>query len=120
LHWCYLQAQTLHASQRPNGTWPFRVDPKTETVIEEYTSSVIYTVQLFEALNKINCNNKYRAKRDLTWKWLVNGPIKTKEFRGFYEDIKASPKGRTNYDCLDTIDAVPFDYPYHQKDSLAR
>ena len=33
----------------------------------------------------------------------MNGPIKTKEFRGFYEDIPPSPKGRTNYDCLDTI-----------------
>jgi hypothetical protein len=36
-------------------------------------------------------------------KWLLNGPIKTKEFRGFYEDIPASKDGRTNYDCLDTI-----------------
>jgi len=96
-------AQTLASRQRPNGTWPFRVDPKTEKVIEEYTSSVIYAVQLFESLDKINGNNKFRAKRDRTWKWLLNGAIKTREFRGFYEDIPASPKGRTNYDCLDTI-----------------
>ena len=82
---------TLSQRQRPNGTWPFRVDPKTEKVIEEYTSSVIYAVMLF------------RPHRDRTWNWLLNGPIKTKEFRGFYEDIPASPKGRTNYDCLDTI-----------------
>ena len=96
-------AQTLADRQRPNGTWPFRVDPKTEKVIEEYTSSVIYAVQLFESLDKINGNHRFRAKRDLTWHWLLNGPIKTKEFRGFYEDIVPSPKGRTNYDCLDTI-----------------
>ena len=96
-------AQTLADRQRPNGIWPFRVDPKTEKVIEEYTSSVIYAVQLFESLDKINGNNKFRDKRNLTWNWLVNGPVKTKEFRGFYEDIKTSPKGRTNYDCLDTI-----------------
>jgi len=96
-------AQTLADRQRPNGTWPFRVDPKTEKVIEEYTSSVIYAVQLFESLDKINGNHRFRDKRDLTWHWLLNGPIKTKEFRGFYEDIVPSPKGRTNYDCLDTI-----------------
>ena len=96
-------AQTLFLRQRPNGTWPFRVDPKTEKVIEEYTSSVIYAVRLFESLDKINGNSKFRDKRDRTWNWLLNGPIKTKEFRGFYEDIKANPKGRTNYDCLDTI-----------------
>jgi len=95
--------QTLSKRQRPNGTWPFRVDPKTEKVIEEYTSSVIYAVMLFEKLDTLNGNDRYRANRDLTWNWLLNGPIKTKEFRGFYEDIPASPKGRTNYDCIDTI-----------------
>jgi hypothetical protein len=96
-------ASTLAARQRPNGTWPFRVDPKTEKVIEEYTSSVIYAVMLFERLDAANGNDRYKANRDLTWNWLMNGPIKTKEFRGFYEDIPPSPKGRTNYDCLDTI-----------------
>lgn len=95
--------KTLSERQRPNGTWPFRVDPRTEKVIEEYTSSVIYAVMLFEKLDKLNGNDRYRPYRDKTWNWLLNGPIKTKEFRGFYEDIPASPKGRTNYDCLDTI-----------------
>ena len=96
-------AETLSQRQRANGTWPFRVDPKTEQVVEEYTSSVIYAVMLFERLDKLNNNNAYKTNRDKTWVWLLNGPIKTKEFRGFYEDIPPSPKGRTNYDCLDTI-----------------
>jgi hypothetical protein len=96
-------ALTLRKRQRPDGTWPFRVDPKTEKVIEEYTSSVIYAVMLFEKLDKLNGNDHYRTHRDRAWNWLLSGPIKTKEFRGFYEDIPASPKGRTNYDCLDTI-----------------
>ncbi|MFN5580837.1 MAG: hypothetical protein ACK49X_14620, partial [Akkermansiaceae bacterium] len=71
--------------------------------IEEYTSSVIYAIQLFESLDKLNGNDRYRPNRDKTWNWLINGPIKTKEFRGFYEDIVPSKDGRTNYDCLDTI-----------------
>lgn len=96
-------AATLAARQRPDGTWPFRVDPQTEQVIEEYTSSVIYAVMLFERLDALSGQTTYRAARDKTWHWLVNGPIKTKEFRGFYEDIRESPEGRTNYDCLDTI-----------------
>jgi hypothetical protein len=64
---------------------------------------VIYAVNLFEKLDAANGNDNYKANRDLTWNWLLNGPIKTKEFRGFYEDIVPSTKGRTNYDCLDTI-----------------
>jgi len=103
LHAAEAIATTLAVRQRPNGTWPFRVDPKTETVIEEYTSSVIYAVRLFESLDQIQGHDRYRACRDKVWNWLVNGPIKTKDFRGFYEDIAASPNGRTNYDCLDTI-----------------
>jgi hypothetical protein len=95
--------KSLSLRQREDGTWPFRMDPKTEAVIEDYSSSVIYAVMLFEKLDKLNGNHGYQACRDRTWNWLLNGPIKTKEFRGFYEDIPASKDGRTNYDCLDTI-----------------
>jgi len=94
---------TLSQRQRPNGTWPFRVDPRTEKVIEDYSSSVIYAVMLFEALDQRNGNDHYRANRDRAWNWLLNGPIKNKDFRGFYEDIPDTPSNRTNYDCLDTI-----------------
>ena len=96
-------ANTLSKTQRTNGTWPFRVDPKTEKVIEDYTSSVIYAIMLFENLDELNKNDHYKTYRDQTWEWLLNGPIKTKEFRGFYEDIVESTEGRTNYDCLDVI-----------------
>ncbi len=62
-------AQTLVRNQRANGTWPFRVDPETEEVVEEYTSSVIFAIKLFEALDEINQNTQYRANRDQTWEW---------------------------------------------------
>lgn len=96
-------AQSLTRNQRDNGTWPFRIDPKTKEVIEEYTSSVIYAIMLFERLDGIHGTNNYKPYRDKIWNWLWNGPIKTKEFRGFYEDIPESKDGRTNYDCLDVI-----------------
>ncbi len=95
--------QTLASKQRTNGTWPFRVDPETEKVIEDYTSSVIYAVLLFEDLDELNNNDQYRIYHDRTWEWLLNGPVRNKEFRGFYEDIQESSEGRTNYDCLDVI-----------------
>ncbi len=85
--------QSLAKNQRDNGTWPFHVDPETKTVIEDYTSSVIYAVMLFENLDELNKNDYFKSYRDLTWEWLLNGPIKTKEFRGFYEDIVESTEG---------------------------
>ncbi len=90
-------------NQRPDGTWPFRVDPKTEEVIEDYSSSVIYAVMLYEKLDELNSNDRFKTYRGRTWEWLLNGPIRTREFRGFYEDIPESTEGRTNYDCLDVI-----------------
>lgn len=96
-------ANTLAKTQRPDGTWPFRVDPKTKKIIEEYTSSVIYAVMLFEHMDKLNKNEHFKTYRDHAWNWLINGPIKSKDFRGFYEDIPESPENRTNYDCLDVI-----------------
>ena len=94
---------TLSQRQRANGTWPFRVHPQTQAVVEEYTSSVIYAVMLFEELDRRNGNHNYQTNRDLTLNWLLNGPVVTKDFRGFYEDIPVSPTNRTNWDCIDTI-----------------
>jgi len=34
---------------------------------------------------------------------VARGPVRTKDWRGFYEDIAHTPWNRTNYDCLDTI-----------------
>ena len=95
--------RSLAARQRPNGTWPFRVDPKTEEVIEDYSSSVIYAVMLFESLDKHSGTETFRPNRDRAWNWLVTGPIKNKDWRGFFEDILENKNNRTNYDCLDTI-----------------
>lgn len=50
---------TLNRRQRPNGIRPFRVDPNTEKVIEEYTSSVIFAVMRFEKLDTANGNDHY-------------------------------------------------------------
>lgn len=96
-------ARSLAARQRANGTWPFRVDPKTEAVIEDYSSSVIYAVMLFEALDKRSGTETFRPNRDRAWNWLVAGPMKNKDWHGFYEDIPENKNNRSNYDCLDTI-----------------
>jgi len=96
-------AATLASKQRPNGTWPFRVDAKTENIIEDYSSSVIYAIMLFEALDKLNGDRQFRVHRDRAWNWLLEKPVRTKDWRGFYEDIAHTPWNRTNYDCLDTI-----------------
>lgn len=96
-------ARTLAATQLPTGNWPFRVNPKTGEVREAYTSSAIYALMLFEALGQGN-DNRWAEAKAKTLKWILEGPVKTMQWNGFYEDVtkKMGKKNRTNWDCIDT------------------
>ncbi len=104
----YLQAavriaDTLARNQRPEGNWPFRVNPQTGEVREEYTSSAIYAAMLFEAIDRVTHTDTYRPNRDLAVRWVLENPVRTLDWRGFYEDVGNDPNNRTNWDCIDTI-----------------
>lgn len=96
-------ADTLAKTQLPAGNWSFRVNPRTGAVREAYTSSAIYAVMLFETLGpgKEDCWAKARAR---ALKWILDGPVKTMRWNGFYEDVSAETgkENRTNWDCIDT------------------
>jgi hypothetical protein len=96
-------ATTLAKTQLPEGNWPFRVNPKTGEVREQYTSSAIYGVMLFEELDKPD-GKRWREARDKALRWILDGPAKTMEWNGFYEDVDSntSKNNRTNWDCIDT------------------
>jgi len=52
------------------------VVPKTQKVIEEYTSSAIYGVMLFEEIDKINRQSTFRKNRQRAFDWIMNNPVK--------------------------------------------
>ncbi len=97
-------ANTLAKTQLPEGNWPFRVNPKTGEVREQYTSSVIYAVDLFEQLDQMNRQNHFAEAKVKALKWLLKEPVQTMIWKGFYEDITkvAGRQNRTNWDCIDT------------------
>ena len=97
-------ANTLVKTQRLEGNWPFRVNPQTGAVREEYTSSAIYAVELFEELEQLGAKNLYAQSRAKALMWLRNGPMETMKWTGFYEDVgnDVGRKNRTNWDCIDT------------------
>ncbi len=97
-----LIAQKLAANQLPEGNWPFRVNPETKEVKEEYTSSIIYQIKLFEAIDHINKNNDFEKNKNAALNWLLNNPVKTVNWSGYYEDIKPG-ENRTNWDCIDVV-----------------
>ena len=96
-------AENLALTQKPEGNWSFRVDPKSGKVKEEYTSSAIYGVMLFEEMDKITRKSIFRKNRDKALNWILNNPVKTQLFNGFYEDVGADTTNRTNWDCIDLV-----------------
>ena len=97
----YTIASKLSENQLPEGNWPFRVDPETRVVKEQYTSSVIYAIQLFEAIDKTEGKKTFQKSRDRAFEWLMKNPVETMKWCGYYEDIPENANNRTNWDCID-------------------
>jgi predicted GH43/DUF377 family glycosyl hydrolase len=97
----YTIAKKLSENQLPEGNWPFRVDPETRAVREQYTSSIIYAVQLFEAIDRAEGKNTFQNSRDRAFGWLMKNPVETMKWCGYYEDIPENAENRTNWDCID-------------------
>ena len=96
-------ALTLANNQLIAGNWPFRVNPQTKEVKENYTSSAIYAVELFDQLKSIDGKDRFHGNRDLAFNWIMQNPVKDLKWRGFYEDIAEDTTNRTNWDCIDFI-----------------
>ena len=96
-------AVTLAKTQLPEGNWPFRVNPNTGAVREAYTSSAIYALMLFEELGRVG-NNRWAEAKTKTLNWILQGPVMTRRWNGFYEDVtrEMGNENQTNWDCIDT------------------
>ena len=81
--------------------WPFRVNAQSGKVIDEYCSNLLEPVKLLRELvrikDKINLSEDksalYKTSAKLAWKWLFerNGPLKTFNWNGYFEDVERDP-----------------------------
>ena len=100
-------AEVLAARIRPgdatHSPWPFRVDVRAGTVVEEYTSHWIPAVRLFDELIRLG-EDKYRAVRDCTWEWIEKYPLQNNVWKGHFEDIRLDPanENRDQVSALET------------------
>jgi hypothetical protein len=96
-------AATLARLQREDGSWPYRINPETGKVVEEYTSAAI-TIAVF--LEKLG-NKKYDDNLKRAVKWTLDNPCRTLRWQGMYEDIGAA-KPYSNLENWDTLDAIVY------------
>ena len=87
----YLQAalkiaKSLLPHQKHDGSFPFRVNLETGEVVAAYTASQLWHAQLYRNLAHLTGEEDYREAGDRALTWLVDGPVKTNRWWGFYGD----------------------------------
>lgn len=86
--------------------WPFRVDIRDGSVVEEYTSHMIPAVRLLEELNRLGVGD-YQAARDRVWAWIVAYPLVNNRWKGHFEDIRLDPENE-NRDQVSALETARY------------
>lgn len=91
-------ARHVRPGDAKSSPWPFRVDAKTgEKVREPWTTNVIFTISLFDELERLGkASDAHRKARALTWTWLMDRPLRDHTWQGFFEDIPVHVEPGTN------------------------
>src|SRR5262249_39548924 len=98
-------AEVLASLQRADGSWAYRIDPKTGREVEAYTSGGILTAAFFERLMRTAGHKKYEDTVRRVVRWTLDNPVKTHRWQGAYEDVPETPAfaNLENWDTIDTI-----------------
>jgi len=101
--------------QRDDGSWPYRVDPETGEVKEEYTSSAIVPAQFLEDLDRTLSSSEFVAVVAKAVDWMLNNPVRTFLWQGQCEDISKQLPFRNleQIDVNDTIRYLAFHAPHN-------
>jgi len=87
-HCADVLAQNVRDGDNARSPWPFRLNARTGEVLEEYTSDMIWPIALFDDLKKLGLSTAaHDAAREAAWKWLLKFPMRSMEWKGYFEDV---------------------------------
>jgi len=92
-------ADTLKATQRAEGTWPFRVEAKTGKVVTDYTSDQASAIRLLDALVRLHGRKDLAAVRDRAVKWMLAHPVRTNRWQNQWDDVTPNVPFRNLQHC---------------------
>ena len=72
---------------------PFRLNMRTGEVEDPYTSNMIFVVEFFDKILASDMSldmAQVKAKRDLVFDWIMEYPMKTDYWSGYFEDIRSN------------------------------
>jgi hypothetical protein len=110
-------ADILVSMQQPDGSWPYRIDPRNGKIVEAYTSNAASPARLLGILENIRPDVKYKASRLKAITWMLQNPVQTRLWQGMFEDI--SPKiPYQNLEHWDTNELIRYLSYYHPDDPV--
>ena len=95
-------AETLLPLQLADGRWQNRVEPATGKVVQDYTSSQVFNIELMDRLHAITGDRRYAESSRRALRWLLEHPVQTYRWTGYYEDVTADMESIGNWDAIDT------------------
>jgi maltose/maltodextrin transport system substrate-binding protein len=81
-------AATLKKNQLPEGRWPFRVDPQTGKVLEDYTSDQSEAILLLDDLVRNHGQKDLQDTIDKAVRWMLENPCKTFQWQQQWDDVE--------------------------------
>jgi hypothetical protein len=97
-------AAALKKNQLPDGRWPFRVDPQTGKVLEDYTSDQAEAILLLDDLIQKYHQNGLQKTLDRAVQWMLENPCKTFLWQQQWDDVALYDP----YQNLEWYDAMLF------------
>jgi hypothetical protein len=78
--------------QKEDGSFPYRINPKTGVVVEDYTCAPIEFVELVEALKTFDFDVKRAIAAQRALDWTVGYVCDTMNWKGIFEDVFPWPE----------------------------
>ena len=84
---------------------PFRVNMRTGETEDPYTADMIFVVEFFDKM--LACDTSLdkadlKAKRDLVFNWIMDYPMKTGLWSGYFEDVPERPYNINQFSPMET------------------
>lgn len=96
-------ADAITSMQSGDGSWPFRVNPQTGVVFQQYTAALFMNVAFLEKMYALTRNLDYKNAQISAWMWTMRNPLRTNNWAGLYEDIPKGSDSQVHYSPLQVI-----------------
>lgn len=95
-------AETLVRTQNPDGSWYYRVNSESGATEEQYTSTGVFALLLFDRMRQLAPDTRYQHAYDAILAWLLENPVRTYRWENIFDDTAyARPyDNQGNYDAL--------------------